>query len=199
MLEKTTTRRVQIISKRVDYQKFFFQIEEVRLRFERYDGSMSPELVRLNFERGDSAAVLIHDPKTDTVVFTEQFRYPTYTKGPGWLLEVPAGTIDAEESDNPKVTLKRELLEEIGYDVSKFTKISSFYVSPGGTSERIHLYYAVATPKHKVARGGGLAKEGEDIRIVTMKLDDAYRKIETGEIVDAKTIIGLQWLKMKNC
>jgi nudix-type nucleoside diphosphatase (YffH/AdpP family) len=190
-------KRVEIIEEQVLFRKLFFTIKEAHLRHELYSGKMSQELRRLNFERGDSAAVLIHDPDEDSVVFTEQFRYPTYPKGPGWLLEIPAGTVEAEETDNPQVMLKRELMEDIGYDISKFTKICTFYVSPGGTSERIHLFYATASAKHKVGEGGGLVSEGEDIRVVTMKLDEAFKKIDSGEIVDAKTIIGLQWLKMK--
>ncbi len=192
-------RRVEILDQKQLFKKHFFHIEEAHLRHELQDGSMSEVLTRLNFVRGDSAAVVIHDPKTDKVVFTEQFRYPSYTKGDGWLLEIPAGTVEDDENDNPQVTLQRELMEEIGYDVSKFRHISTFYVSPGGTSERIHLYYAAATPKQKTATGGGLVSEGEDIRIVTLKFEDAFKKIETGEIVDAKTIIGLQWLKLKRC
>src|SRR5262249_52373328 len=129
------------------------------------------------------------------VIFTEQFRYPAYEKGPGWLLEIPAGTIEDGETDDPRVTLRRELMEEIGYEVMQFRKIASFYVSPGATSERIHLYYAAASPTDQKGKGGGLAAEGEDIRTVVMSVADALKKIESGEIVDAKTIIGLQWLQ----
>lgn len=189
-------KKVEIISKQQLFKKFFFLIEEARLRHELYTGEMSPEMTRLSFNRGDSAAVILHDPLLDTVVMTEQFRYPTYTKGMGWILEIPAGTIEAEELDNPTETLRRELVEEIGYRVADFRKIASFFVSPGGTSERIHLFYAAIRPEDKIAEGGGLAAEGEDIRMVSMGLQEAIYKISTGEIVDAKTIIGLQWLQI---
>lgn len=190
------SKRVEIISKKEDYKRFFFRIEEVHLQHELYNGKMSDKLVRLNFDRGDSAAVVMHDYEADTVIMTEQFRYPTYEKGPGWILEIPAGTVESEEINDPTKTLRREIMEEIGYSVASFRKICSFYVSPGGTSERIHLYYAKVSPKDKAGKGGGVLSEGEDIRITSLKVNAALHKIDTGEIVDAKTIIGLQWLQL---
>lgn len=174
----------------------FFKIDEAHLQHELYNGGLSPELTRLNFNRGDSAAVILHDPLADTVIMTEQFRYPTYTKDHPWILEIPAGSVEADETADPSLTLRRELMEEIGYHVASFRKVASFFVSPGGTSERIHLYYAAISPKDKIARGGGLASEGEDVRMVTLGVQEALYKISTGEIMDAKTIIGLQWLQL---
>lgn len=189
-------RRVEIISKETTYKKFFFTVEEAHFRHELYNGQMSKEVVRLNLERGDSAAVILHDPATDTVVLTEQFRYPTYEKGPGWLLEIPAGTIEKSETKDPTVTLRREIMEEIGYKTEQMRFIYTFYVSPGGTSERIHLYYAKASPKDKAAKGGGVLSEGEDIRVMMVKVSDAMRLITDGKLADAKSIIGLQWLQL---
>jgi nudix-type nucleoside diphosphatase (YffH/AdpP family) len=189
--------RVEIIDEQTVFQKHFFVIKEARLRHALFNGDMSPELDRLNFERGDSVAVVLHDPHQDAVILTEQFRYPTYEKGPGWMLEIPAGVIEIGENQDPKVTLKRELMEEVGYDVSAFQRVYTFYVSPGGTSERIHLYSATATAKNKIGSGGGLAAEGEYIRFIWMPFDEALNKIEAGEIVDAKSIIGLQWLQLR--
>lgn len=174
----------------------FFKIDEAHLQHELFKGGMSPELTRLNFNRGDSAAVVLHDPLSDTIILTEQFRYPTYTKNHGWVLEIPAGSIEADEIADPTLTLRRELLEEIGYSVTRFRKIASFFVSPGGTSERIHLFYAAITPKDKVTAGGGVVSEGEDVRMVSMGVQEALDKITSGAIMDAKTIIGLQWLQI---
>lgn len=190
------SKQVDIISKEVTYEKFFFTIEEAHFRHELYNGEMSRELVRLNLERGDSAAVLLHDPEANTVILTEQFRYPTYEKGPGWLLEIPAGTIEKHESSDPTITMRREIMEEIGYKTGKLRFVCTFYVSPGGTSERIHLYYAKASPKDHTEKGGGVLAEGEDIRVLLVKTGDALRMVAKGEIVDAKSIIGLQWLQL---
>ena len=188
-------KRVEIISKKRVFDGHF-KIDEAHLKFEQFNGAMSDAITRLNFERGDSAAVVLHDPLADTVIMTEQFRYSTQTKGQPWILEIPAGSVESDEINDPVKTLRREVLEEIGYRVESFRKIASFFVSPGGTSERIHLFYAAIRPKDKVAAGGGVATEGEDIHIVTMGVQAALYKISTGEIMDAKTIIGLQWLQM---
>ncbi|MCU0511446.1 MAG: NUDIX hydrolase [Anaerolineae bacterium] len=157
-------RRVHILSQRVVFQQAFFRIQEARLTHELDDGRMSAELVRLNFERGDSVAALVHDVAAGTLLFTEQFRYPAYTKGSGWLLEVPAGTVEAGEA--PEATLRREIEEEIGYTLHSVQHISTFFLSPGGTSERIHLYYAGVTAQDKTGPGrrsdspGGAAAGG---------------------------------------
>ena len=187
-------KRVEIIKKEIAFQKYIFTVEEVHLRHELINGQMSDELIRLNLNRGDSVAALIHNPENDTILFTEQFRYATHEKGPGWLLEVPAGMLEKDE--DPRAAMQRELIEEIGYSVESLQHISTFYLSPGGTSERIHLFYARVNPKDKTSHGGGLEKEGEDIRTVILSFEEARQKIVTGEIVDAKTIIGLQWLQL---
>ena len=187
-------RRVEIIDKAEIFKKAIFRIEEAHLRYERYNGAMSAPLARLTLNRGDSAAIVAHDPNAETVIMIEQFRYPTYEKGPGWLLELPAGIVKAGE--DPAATMQREVREEIGYEIKQLQHISTFYLSPGGASERIYLYYASVTPKDRTSDGGGIISEGEDIRTLVMKVDAALRKISTGEIVDAKTIIGLQWLQI---
>ena len=196
-MSKAMPSRVAIISKKRVYDGLF-KIDEAHLQHELYNGEMSPKLTRLNFERGDSAAVVLHDPISDTVIMTEQFRYPVYAKdhSKAWILEIPAGSVESDEIADPTITLRRELMEEVGYSVNSFRKIASFFVSPGGTSERIHLFYAAITPKDKISSGGGLVSEGEDVHMVSVGVQSALYKISTGEIMDAKTIIGLQWLQM---
>lgn len=188
-------KKVVILNKKEVFNRAIFRVEETRFRHELYSGELSKELVRLTFERGDSSAVLIHDRLADTVVFTEQFRLATQEKGPGWLLELPAGSIEAGEE--PIDTMRRELIEETGYHLETLEPISTFYLSPGGTSERIQLFYATATPERRISQGGGRSEEGEDIKIITMPLEDALAQIKSGEIADAKTILALYWLALK--
>lgn len=189
------TRRVEILETTEVFRKFFFRIEEARLRFEQYDGTMSEEITRLSFERGDSAAVILHNPVDDTLILTEQFRYPTYQKAGGWVMEIVAGVI--EESDaNATTSMQREILEETGHDAPILRPVHTFFLSPGGSSERIYLFYAALHPRSKIAMGGGLARENEDIRTVTLTVDEALQKLSAGDFMDAKTIIGLQWLQL---
>ncbi len=171
----------------------FFVIEAAQLRYERFDGSMSKTVRRLSLERGDAVGVVIFNRDSQHVVLTEQFRYPAYRKGPVWMIEVVAGMI--EPGADTAQTVRREVLEEVGYRLDNFESIGAFYVSPGGSSERIFLYAAEVGNHNRVARGGGLAEEGEHIRVVEMSLDEVATGLDEGFFADAKTIIGLMWLR----
>src|SRR4051812_11430919 len=153
--------KVAILNRRRVFDRFF-QIEEARIQFERFDGSMTEPLSRLCFERGDSVAAIIRNADSNTVVLANQFKYPSYAKGPGWITEVVAGMIAPNETAED--ALKREILEETGYRITKYQHISTFYVSPGGSSERIVLYYVEVSNADRVSTGGGLRAEGEDIK-----------------------------------
>ncbi|HEY0281178.1 MAG TPA: NUDIX hydrolase, partial [Rhizomicrobium sp.] len=89
----------------------------------------------------------------------------------------------------------REILEEAGYEVEKLERISSFYSTPGITSERVILFFAETRGDRPVAKGGGLTEENEDIKVLELPPEEAFRQVERGEIADAKTLIGLMWLK----
>ena len=185
-------KKVVIESRRRIFDDFF-KVEEAFVRYKKFDGRMSPSVRRLNFERGDSVAAVIFNRDTRRVILSNQFRYPTFAKGPGWILEAVAGMID--QGEKPAQAMRREISEEIGYRVTRLVHIATFYVSPGGTSERIVLYYAEVRNKSKVARGGGLASEGEDIQRLDIPLAQVWRMMERGKVVDAKTLVGLFWLK----
>jgi nudix-type nucleoside diphosphatase (YffH/AdpP family) len=171
----------------------FFQVARARIRFERYDGSLSTPVTRLVFERGDSVAVLPYDHERREVVLVEQFRYPAYVRnGPGWLWEIIAGMHDAGRSADQVV--RSEAIEEAGYHLGALRHIMTVYPSPGGCSERIHIYIAPVTRAQRVGVGGGLPESGENILVRTFALEKALRMVEDGQIVDAKTILALQYL-----
>jgi len=188
-------RNVEIQNKRTMFDDKF-KIEEATLRFQKFNGQMSDPVRRLVFERGDSAAALLLNKDTQKVLLIEQFRYPAYEKGPGWIQEVVAGVID--ENEQPEETIRREIREEIGYEVHEpLTHIATFYVSPGGTSERNMLYYAELSNTDRVAAGGGKISEHEDIELVEMTLPELWQALDNGDIVDAKTLVAVQWLRNK--
>jgi len=189
-------RKVEILARRrlVDA---FFKLDETQLRHEQLDGSMSAPMHRLNLERGDGVAALIHRPQKNTLVLVRQFRYPTYLHdGPGWIIEIAAGMVDKDEE--PAETMRREVVEETGFVVKNLELLSHFYLTPGGSSERIFLYYAEIDEQIPRSEGGGLNEEHEDIEIVEIALDEAWQLLDSGQIVDAKTIIALQWLRAKS-
>ncbi len=185
---------VEIKSKRLIFNDFF-KIEEAILRYLRFDGKMSEPVRRLVFERGDAVAAIIFNRDAQKVLLINQFRYPTYDKGPGWMHELVAGIIDPNET--PEEAMRREIIEEIGFRIGELAHITTMYPSPGGSSERITIYYAEVGNTDRIAAGGGLASEGEDIQIVEVALPELWRAVDAGEIMDAKTIIGVMWLRRK--
>src|SRR5262245_57590554 len=116
-------RRVEILHRKEVFHRFIFRIDEVRLRHERFDGAMSLPITRLVLERGDSVAILPHDPVSRVVLLCEQFRLPTASHGPGWLMEIPAGILEAGEA--AEACARRETIEETGYAVDALDRIAT--------------------------------------------------------------------------
>ena len=183
-----------------------FRVIRATLQFRLFDGRMSEEITRINFERGDSVGVLLYDPDQDVVVLIRQFRYPVYASidpedlndesaKQSWLLEVVAGIIDPGHSAGEIAS--KELLEEAGYVVrGALRPISTFYPSPGGTSERIYLFLGLVDYKKRLKAGERLTSKGEDIQVESLPFQESLMMIGRGEIRDAKTIIALQHLAL---
>jgi len=186
----TTDKRVVIYGKRRVFDGFF-KIDEAELSYERFDGKMSPTVKRLCFERGDSVAALLFDAERRKLLLVKQFRYPTYEKGSGWITETVAGIL--EPGETPEAAVRRETSEETGYEIALLEPIATFYVSPGGSSERILLYYAEVLTSGKVDAGGGVPGENEDVKKVEYSPEELDHVLASGEIQDAKTIIAIQW------
>jgi ADP-ribose pyrophosphatase len=102
------------------------------------------------------------------------------------LLELPAGTL--EPGETPLDCARRELAEEIGRAAGRWEALISFYPSPGILSEELHVFLAEDL---RAAAQGAPAIEEEDLRVESLPLEDAYRRIGAGEIRDAKSIIGI--------
>ena len=180
----------------------FFKMDRYSVRHKRFAGGWSDVFERELFERGEAAAVLLYDVERDKVVLTEQFRIGA-VKGSDsstnqapespWMLEVVAGIIEAGEE--PESVARREAVEEAGCLPNKLIPISCYWPSPGGCSEKIHLYCALVDSS---SLGGihGLEEENEDIYAHVVDFDLAYDGIASGVINNAATIIGLQWLKL---
>ncbi len=199
MPEKPKPSKFEILSQR-RLLDAFFKVDEFAVSHEQFDGTMSPERSVLVFERGDGVAALLFDPDRRVVITVNQFRLPTHDKGRarGWLIETVAGMIPADDEGKPKETplqcLVREVREETGYQLTRAKPISTFFSSPGGSSELIHLFYAEVRKVDKLADGGGVAEEGEDIEIVEYPLDDFFKRLTAGEFEDPKLIIAGQWM-----
>jgi nudix-type nucleoside diphosphatase (YffH/AdpP family) len=187
-------KNVEILRKRLIFDDKF-QIQEAEVSVQRYDGQMGKPVRRLVFERGDAAAAILFNRDSQKILLVEQFRYPTYEKGPGWIQEVVAGVIKPDEG--PEEAIRREVEEEVGYRLQQLTPIATFYVSPGGTSERIFLYYAEVGNSDRVSAGGGLVEENEDIQLVEYSKSELRKALASGQFQDAKTLIAVQWLQLQ--
>lgn len=186
-------KQYDILKKEVAFQGYF-RINRYHLKFELYEGGWSKPIVREVFERGVAAAVLLYDPERDQVVLVEQFRVGALgDKRSPWLLEIVAGII--EEGESPADVAKRETLEEAGLPVKKLMPITKYWVSPGGCTETVDLFCAIVDASDA---GGvhGLDDEAEDINVVPMAAEEAFKKVRCGEICNAPTIIALQWLEL---
>jgi ADP-ribose pyrophosphatase len=171
----------------------YFRIDRFRLRFPLYEGGMSREVDREILERGQVAAVLLVDPDRDAVVLIEQFRPGPYAAGEEqpWLIEAVAGVIEGTESAAELAV--REAREEADCEITDLLPIMRFFTSPGASTEHVTLFCGRVDSSNA---GGihGLEKEGEDIRVMVVSVDEALSLLRDGKIVNAKTIIALQWL-----
>ena len=187
-------RRVQILQRETVFEHFIFRVEELQLKYQTFAGPMSAPIKRLVLDRGDAAAVLLHDPVAGLVLLCEQFRAATLEHGSGWIHELPAGMID--DGEPPEVCARREAKEETGRDSGTLTPIATVYPSPGGSSERIHVFYCNVSLQPDHSEYTGLVHEGEDIRVVLLPTNEAFEMLRGGKIQDAKTLIALQWLEL---
>jgi len=184
---------VEVLAVETGY-KGFFRINRYRLRHKLFAGGWSANLTRELFERGHAAAMLPYDPVRDQIVLLEQFRVGALgSDNSPWLLEMVAGMIEPGESASEVIV--REAEEEAGLVVGRSRFALSYLVSPGGTSERIHVYVG-EVDSSKATGFHGLAEEGEDIRLHVVSREQAYRWVEEGRIDNAATVIALQWLQL---
>ncbi|MFK0163817.1 NUDIX domain-containing protein [Rhizobium sp. NPDC090279] len=151
-------------------------------------------LKREIYHRTPAACILLYDPARETVVLVRQYRLPAQLVGePAWMIEAPAGLLDG---DDPEAAIRREAMEETGFRVRDVRFLFKAMTSPGSSTEVIHFFAAVIDTSDRVADGGGLAEEHEDIEVLEVRLSDAMAMIGDGDIYDAKTIMLLQWASL---
>jgi nudix-type nucleoside diphosphatase (YffH/AdpP family) len=168
-------------------------LQRIRLDRRRFDGRPQT-LDHEVYDTGDGAALLLYDPGRLRVVLIAQFRAPAYLNGGHEkLIEVCAGRL---EGADPLTRIVREAEEETGFEVRAPRRLFEAYMSPGCFSERLTFFVAQYSPEDRTGAGGGLEEEGEDIEILEPTLDEALSMIERGDIIDAKTIILLQYAKL---
>jgi nudix-type nucleoside diphosphatase (YffH/AdpP family) len=172
----------------------WFKLEKITFDLSRADGSRQT-LAREVYHNGPGAAVLPIDRARGTVLLVRQLRISASVNGDDPLLvELCAGMIDA--GDAPGETVRKEAQQELGYRLRGITKVFDLYMSPGASAERLHLFVAEYGLGDHVGRGGGVRGEGEDITVLELPLGQAWEMVATGQIVDAKTVLLLQHVRL---
>ncbi|MGS0895024.1 NUDIX domain-containing protein [Burkholderia stagnalis] len=186
----TATRdRVRIVESTV-LSDDWYVLRKVTFDFLRRDGTWQ-RLSRETYDRGNGATILLRHARTGDVLLTRQFRMPAFVNGhDGMLLEAAAGLLD---DATPDARIRAEAEEETGYRVRGVRKVFEAFMSPGSVTEKLHFFVGEYDAS---LRTGGVAAEGEDLEVVEMPLQAALDAIERGEIVDAKTIMLLQYVAL---
>ena len=169
----------------------WYTLHSTTFEYQAADGTWSSQS-RETYDRGNGATILLYDVARRTVLLTAQFRYPVYVNGhpDGVIIETAAGLLD---DDDPETAIRREAIEETGHRVGEVTHVFDAFMSPGSVTERLHFYAAPYDASTREGDGGGLVDEGEHIDLVELDIDVALGMVESGGILDGKTIMLLQW------
>lgn len=190
-------QRIRIVGEKI-LSDDYYPLRKVSYEQLRRDGRWQ-EQQREVYDSASGAAVLLYNRARRTVVLTRQFRIGARLGSlvggsDGFLLEATAGVLDGAA---PAERAKAEACEETGYALDRLDPVMDLYVSPGSTTERIHLFVAEYDPGRRCGPGGGKPEEGEDIEVLELDFDDALALIDTGGIRDAKTVLLLLHLERR--
>ncbi len=172
------------------FKKSVFELREVDLEIDTFANGRE-KIHRFELNVPEVIAALVYVEDTDEIVLVEQFRYSSIKKCSGWVMEIVAGLIENNEA--PETSLKREVLEESGYQVREYKKILNFFPNVGFSNQYGHFYFVTCKKADKVESGGGLKAEKEDIKVHSLATELVREKVINNEFNDSKTIIALQW------
>lgn len=144
---------------------------------------------------GHAAAVLPYDAERRTALVISLPRAPViWADGPPELLEAVAGMIDGED---PEACVRREAHEEAGVQLGALEPLGAPFVSPGVSTERLHLYLAPYAARDRTGPGGGVEGEQENITVVEVPLAQLWAWVEARRIEDMKTLALILALKVR--
>jgi nudix-type nucleoside diphosphatase (YffH/AdpP family) len=171
----------------------WYVLKKISFELRRRDDSWQPQS-REVYDRGNGATILLYNRARRTVVLTRQFRIPAFLNGhSGFLIESAAGLLD---NASPEQRIRAEVEEETGYRVGAVEKVHEAFMSPGSVTERVHFFVGEYEAGDCIGAGGGIADEGEDIEVLELGYDQALAMVASGDIMDGKTIMLLQYLKI---
>ncbi|WP_311969562.1 ADP-ribose pyrophosphatase [Pseudomonas baltica] len=171
----------------------WYVLKKIEFEQQRKDGTWQTQ-TREVYDRGNGATIGLYNLAKRTVILTRQFRLPAFVNDhDGYLIETAAGLLD---NASPEERIRLEAEEETGYRVKSVRKVYEAFMSPGSVTERLHFFIGEYHPEDRISAGGGLAEEGEDIEVLELPFEQALAMIDDGRIMDGKTIILLQHLKL---
>ncbi len=169
----------------------WFLLRNMTYELTRSDGSVVRHR-REVYDRGNGATILLYNRHKQTVVLVRQFRIATWINGneDGMLIETCAGLLD---SDEPEECVRKEAIEETGFEVGEVRKLFELFMSPGGVTELIYFFIAEYNDTQRANDGGGV--DDEDIEVLELPYHRALEMMANGEICDGKAVILLQYLQ----
>ncbi|QOV62822.1 GDP-mannose pyrophosphatase NudK [Kosakonia pseudosacchari] len=183
--------KIEVIKDKILSENYFV-LRNITYDLTRQDG----EVVRHKrevYDRGDGATILLYNREKQSVVLIRQFRIATWVNGnvDGRLIETCAGLLD---DDEPEVCIRKEAIEETGYQVGEVRKVFELYMSPGGITEIVHFFIAEYNDAQRANNGGGV--DDEDIEVLELPFRQVLAMVASGELRDGKAVILLQYLQM---
>lgn len=169
---------------RVISSRTIFEGEVLRLRVDEIEAADGHRGTREVIEHGGAVGIVcVHE---DQIVLVRQYRHATGEV----LLEIPAGKLGRGE--DPEACAARELVEEVNLRPRRLDHLATYYTTPGFTNEKFHLYLT-----DDVVAEAGSTDAGEIIDVERYSASDTRRLLTSGEIRDAKTLLGLSFLALR--
>lgn len=185
---------IEVIKKELIHDGFC-RIERYYLKQHCFDGSWTEEYSREFIAKPRAVGVLPYDPIHDKVVLIEQFRIGALGNASPWLIELVAGIKDKEHLESDEDLVRREMMEETELEAQALLPVYEYFSTPGCSTEKVKLFCA-KVDSTKAPKFCGLKEEHEDLKIHVISTADAFEAVRQGEIVNAFTIIALQWLEL---
>jgi ADP-ribose pyrophosphatase len=168
--------RAKLLSSKVVYQGPLFRVMHDKL-LEPGGKPSERDVIR---HHGSVVILAIDSSKSKKnpwIVVERQYRHAANQ----YLWELPAGKLDPGE--DPLAGAQRELAEETGYAAKKWKPLVEYYASPGFLGESMRVFIAEG-----LVAGEAHPEDDEEIEFRLVKLSDALKMIEKGEILDGKTL-----------
>ena len=184
---------VEILDESV-LSEHFFTLKQYKVTHSSFLDGDCPPVLRERLEGKTAVSILLFDPREDAIVCVEQFRIGLMgVADRSWSIETVSGFCDVAH-EKPQEVAAREVTEETGCELQDLIEVGEFFVSPGGSTERITVFVG-CVDSSKVSGVHGLAHEGEEIRPLVIPRETAVSQLFE-ELNSTSIIIALQWLQL---